>query len=100
MFDGSGLVDPFEKNDGSHNTWVSVMGVKVFGGKLDWLLYSADTLTCIAKRVYPTQTAIARGLHSALLNLADAPAHVEDARAVAMLRAHGETEAPMTQRGR
>ena len=57
VFDGSGLLDPFAKNDGSHNTWLALGPLKVWGGKLDWLLYSAETCACVAQRVSDGGTA-------------------------------------------
>jgi len=35
-----GLIDPFDKRDDSHNMWFKVGPLTVWGGKLDWLLYS------------------------------------------------------------
>ena len=46
VFAQTTLRDPFNKSDDSHNTWISVAGFSVWGGKIDWLLYSQDTLDC------------------------------------------------------
>lgn len=42
----SHLVDPFNKSDDSHNTWVRVGPITVWGGKIDWLLYASQFLQC------------------------------------------------------
>lgn len=51
VFRDTTLRDPFAKNDDSHNTWVSVGPVAVWGGKIDWLLYSTRTLTHLTHHV-------------------------------------------------
>lgn len=48
---GSGLRDPFGKSDDSHNTWIHVAGIPVWGGKIDWLCYSEKTLVCDAHHI-------------------------------------------------
>ena len=44
-------MDPFDKSDDSHNTWISVGPITVWGGKIDWLLYSDQSLTCMTKHI-------------------------------------------------
>ena len=51
IFADSGLRDPFGKSDDSHNTWISVAGIPVWGGKIDWLLYSEGTLACSSHHI-------------------------------------------------
>lgn len=52
VFDGTTLVDPFDKTqDGQHNTNVHIGGFKLWGGKLDWLLFDSDFFRCQEKFV-------------------------------------------------
>lgn len=52
VFDGTTLVDPFDKTqDGQHNTNVLIGGLKLWGGKLDWLLFDSDSFRCREKFV-------------------------------------------------
>lgn len=52
VFDSTTLVDPFDKShNGHHNTNVHVGGLKLWGGKLDWLLFDRDYLRCTGKFV-------------------------------------------------
>jgi len=55
VFSGTSLTDPFEKRDNGggseHNTHVRVGGVRLWGGKLDWLLHDTRTLHCAGKFV-------------------------------------------------
>ena len=46
VFANTALKDPFDKAGDSHNTWITVAGIPVWGGKIDWLLYSEATLVC------------------------------------------------------
>jgi hypothetical protein len=51
VFANTALRDPFDKQGDSHNTWIYVAGIPVWGGKIDWLLYSEKTLVCDASFV-------------------------------------------------
>jgi len=53
VFDPTTLVDPFDKSNasGTHNTFVTVGGLKLWGGKLDWLLYDATYFACLGKHI-------------------------------------------------
>ena len=51
VFANTGLRDPFDKGGDTHNTWISVAGIPVWGGKIDWLLYSEETLVCDSHHV-------------------------------------------------
>lgn len=55
VFQHTTLVDPFDKSlHGQHNTNVHLAGVKLWGGKLDWLLYDSEFWKC-------TRTFVSRG---------------------------------------
>lgn len=52
VFNNTSLLDPFDKHaDSNHHPSVTLAGLKLWGGKLDWLLFDSDFFVCDDKLV-------------------------------------------------